>query len=50
MEGKNTAVFGIYKSLGQADESVNRLATAGFDNDDISVLLLDNQITQNFAH
>lgn len=49
MAGKSTAVFGIYRSLGQADESVNRLVKAGFDNDDISVLLLDNQITRDFA-
>jgi hypothetical protein len=50
MAGKNTAVFGIYKTLGQAEDAVNRLVAAGFTNDDISVLLPDNESTRNFAH
>lgn len=50
MAGKNTAVFGIYKTLSQAEDAVNRLVAAGFTNDDISVLLPDNQSTRNFAH
>jgi hypothetical protein len=50
MAGKNTAVFGIYRTLGQAEETVNRLVAAGFSNDDISVLLPDNESTRNFAH
>ena len=50
MAGKNTAVFGIYRTIGQAEDTVNRLVAAGFANDDISVLLPDNQSTRNFAH
>jgi hypothetical protein len=50
MAGKNTAVFGIYRTIGQAEETVNTLVAAGFANDDISVLLPDNQSTRNFAH
>src|ERR1700691_493671 len=50
MAGKNTAVFGIYKSVPQAELSVDRLIAAGFSNNDISVLLPDNQSTKEFAH
>jgi hypothetical protein len=50
MAGKNTAVFGIYRTIGQAEDTVNQLVAAGFANDDISVLLPDNQSTRNFAH
>jgi hypothetical protein len=50
MAGKNTAVFGIYRTIGQAEDTVNRLVAAGFTNDDISVLLPDNESTRNFAH
>jgi hypothetical protein len=50
MAGKNTAVFGIYKTVAQAEETVARLRTAGFSNDDISVLLPDNKSTKEFAH
>jgi len=50
MAGKNKAVFGLYKSVGQAEDAVNRLVTAGFSNDDISVLLPDNESTRKFAH
>lgn len=50
MAGKNTAVFGIYRTVGQAEETVNRLVAAGFSNDDISVLLPDNDSTKEFAH
>jgi len=47
---KNKAVFGIYRSVAQAELSVDRLLAAGFSNDDISVLLPDNQGTKDFAH
>src|SRR3984885_6856472 len=50
MAGKNTAVFGIYKSVAQAELAVDRLIAAGFSNNDISVLLPDNPSTREFAH
>jgi hypothetical protein len=51
MAGKNTAVFGIYKTAMQAEEAAGALVSAGFSNDDISVLLPDNQGSRReFAH
>ncbi len=50
MAGKNTAVFGIYKNIAQAERAVDRILVAGFANNDISVLLPDNQSTKEFAH
>jgi hypothetical protein len=50
MAGKNTAVFGIYKSAVQAELAVDRIMTAGFSNNDISVLLPDTQNSREFAH
>jgi hypothetical protein len=50
MTGKNTAVFGIYKTANQAEQTVDRLLRAGFKNDDISVLLQDNKSSRDFAH
>jgi hypothetical protein len=50
MAGKNTAVFGIYQSVGQAEQTVDRLRAAGFSNDDISVLMPDSKSTKEFAH
>src|SRR5580704_2986738 len=50
MSGKNTAVFGIYRSDAQAEQAVDRLRSAGFSNDDISVLLEDSRSTREFAH
>src|SRR6202161_4031668 len=50
MAGKNTAVFGIYKTVGLAERAVDRLTGAGFSQNDISVLLPDNQSTKEFAH
>jgi hypothetical protein len=50
MAGKNTAVFGIYKSAAQAELAVDRIMTAGFSNNDISVLLPDTQNSREFAH
>jgi hypothetical protein len=43
MAGKNTAVFGIYKSSAQAERAVDRIVVAGFSNNDISVLLPDSR-------
>jgi hypothetical protein len=50
MAGKKTAVFGIYKTSAQAEQSVDRLLAAGFMNDDISVLLPDSKSSKDFAH
>lgn len=50
MAGKNTAVFGIYKTRGQAEMAVDRILTAGFSNNDISVLLPDSSSSKEFAH
>src|SRR5579862_5388591 len=50
MAGNNTAVFGIYKSPMAAERAVDRLLSAGFSNNDISVLLPDNQSSKEFAH
>jgi hypothetical protein len=50
MAGTNTAVFGIYKSVNQAENAVDQLIAAGFSNNDISVLLPDMQSSKEFAH
>jgi len=50
MAGKNTAVFGLYKSRSQAENAVDALQQAGFRSDDISVLLPDQQSSEEFAH
>jgi hypothetical protein len=50
MAGKNTAVFGIYKNVAQAELAVDQIVTQGFSSNDISVLLPDNQSTKEFAH
>jgi hypothetical protein len=50
MAGKNTAVFGIYKSTPQAELAVDRILAAGFSNNDISVLLPDAHSSKEFAH
>jgi hypothetical protein len=50
MENKKTAAFGIYKTVSQAERSVDILLAAGFRNDDISVLLPDAASSKEFAH
>lgn len=50
MAGKNTAVYGIYKSRSEAEQAVDRMLAAGFRNEDISVLMADNQGSKDFAH
>jgi len=50
MAGKNTAVFGIYKTVSEAELAVDRITQAGFSNNDISVLLPDRQSSKEFAH
>jgi len=44
------AVFGITQSIDQAENIVNELKTAGFSNNDISVLFPDKSTTRDFAH
>jgi hypothetical protein len=50
MTDKKKAVFGIYGTEAQAERGVEDLLTAGFSNDDISVLLPNNQGSRDFAH
>jgi len=51
MAGKNTAVFGIYKTALQAEEAASELSSAGFASDSVSALLPDNEATRRqFAH
>ena len=50
MAGKNTAVFGIYKSGEHAERAVDSIIAAGFASSDISVLLPDTRSTKEFAH
>src|SRR4051794_4163493 len=50
MAGKNTAAFGLYKSRAQAESAVDALRQAGFRSDDISVLMPDQQSSEEFAH
>jgi hypothetical protein len=50
MAGKNTAVFGIYQTVGQAERAVDALMLARFSNSDVSVLFPDNNSTKEFAH
>lgn len=49
MAGKNTAAFGIYKSRATAEAAVDQLVSAGFSNQDVSVLMSDNQGSKDFA-
>jgi len=39
MENKKTAVFGIYASVSQAENAVDRLLQSGFSNSDIHCVL-----------
>lgn len=50
MAGKNTAVFGIYRTRGGVEQGVDALRAAGFRNTDISVLFPENEGTKDFAH
>jgi hypothetical protein len=50
MAGKDTAVFGIYKTVGLAERAVDRISAGGFSQNNISVLLPDNQSTKEIAH
>jgi hypothetical protein len=46
---KNTAVYGIFRTRGQAENAVDRMVAAGFRTEDISVLLPENVGTKDFA-
>lgn len=50
MAGKNTAVFGIYRTYADVEAAVDALKAAGFRNTDISVLFPENVGTKDFAH
>ena len=50
MAGKNTAVFGLYRTYDEVVNGVDALKQAGFRNTDISVLLPDNVGSKDFAH
>jgi hypothetical protein len=50
MSGKNTAVFGIYGTVEQAERAVDSLIAAGYSSAAISVLLPDSASTREFAH
>ena len=50
MAAKNTAVFGIYQTVGQAERGADTLIAAGFPNSAISVLTPDVNSTREFAH
>jgi hypothetical protein len=50
MAGKNTAVFGMYRTRAEAEAGVQTLLDNGFRNEDISVLLPGNVGTKDFAH
>jgi hypothetical protein len=51
MADKKVAVFGIYRTVAQAERAADTLVTQGFfANSDISVLLPDTQSTKEFAH
>jgi len=49
MAGKNTAVYGIYRNVGQVEGAVDSLRQQGFRNTDISVLFSENEGTKDFA-
>lgn len=50
MAGKNTAVFGIYPTYASVEAGVGSLQSAGFRNEDISVLMPENVGSKEFAH
>src|SRR5256885_2542851 len=50
MAGKNTSVFGIYRTRADVANAVDALRMAGFRNTDISALFPENVGTKDFAH
>jgi len=49
MAGKNTAAFGIFRTVNAAERGVDALLAAGFRNDDVSVLAPDQNTTRELA-
>ncbi|NYF91576.1 DUF3341 domain-containing protein [Tunturiibacter empetritectus] len=49
MAGKNTAAFAIFSTRKAAELAVDQLTTAGFSNDDVSVLMSDKEGSKDFA-
>ncbi|MEO8028743.1 MAG: DUF3341 domain-containing protein [Bryobacteraceae bacterium] len=47
---KNISVFGIFRTVGDADNGMSNLRSVGFRNTDISILVPDNRGTKDFAH
>jgi uncharacterized membrane protein len=50
MAGKNTAVFGIYSTRDQVEESIQALRNNSFRTEDISILFSENEGSKDFAH
>ena len=50
MAGKNTAVFGIYSTREQVEESIQALRNNSFRTEDISILFSENEGSKDFAH
>src|ERR1043166_3879495 len=50
MAGKNTAVFGMYRTRAAAESAVDSLIANGFRSADISGLMPQNVATKDFAH
>ncbi len=50
MNGKNTAVFGIYRDTVSLGGGLERLRSSGFRSTDVSVLMPENIGTKDFAH
>jgi len=50
MAGKNTAVFGLYRTRASAESAVDSLIANGFRSADISVLMPENVGTKDLAH
>ncbi len=50
MLAENTAVFGIYRSVPQAERAVDELVAAGFMGPAISVVMQDRESAKEFAH
>ena len=50
MAGKNTAVFGIFRNVEQAERAVDTLIAEGFSDAYVSVLMPDRESSRAFAH
>jgi hypothetical protein len=49
MAGKNTAAYGIYRTRTEVENAIDELLSAGFRNEDVSVLFPENSGTKDFA-